>query len=208
MSNECTDMNGNVQRNMQADAPYPECPADGRDAAGGVREVLDALASRPTRNAKTGQFISGLAAGKTLERSEIFWTAITPIKADLVTRVRTDLAHDDAPETVIGLTEAYAEVRLFRQAMFLRLADLGGPITTKGRSRALYTAYLSALDRETKLATTLGLTRKPKDAMTLDAYLQRRYGSQDAPHIAPDTQDAERRRSPRKRRTYAASRPR
>ena len=56
--------------------------------------------------------------------------------------------------------------------MFLRLADVGGPITTKGRQRALYTAYLGALDRETKLAQVLGLERKAKPGIAADILAQ------------------------------------
>jgi hypothetical protein len=68
----------------------------------------------------------------------------------------------DAAETLRGLQDAYCEARLFRSAMFVRLVEQGGPITGKGRMRALYTAYLGALDREMKLAQALGLERKPK----------------------------------------------
>lgn len=159
-----------------ADSPASEPAANGTPGLDGLPGVLAELAQRPKRD-QAGKFIKGgLASGKTLERSEVFWSAVEPIKAELVTRVRADLAHDDAPETLIGLTDAYAEVRLFRSAMFLRLVEQGGPITPKGRARALYTAYLNALDRETKLATTLGLERRAKPVQSLDAYIREHYG--------------------------------
>ncbi|MBM4194952.1 MAG: hypothetical protein FJ202_11310 [Gemmatimonadetes bacterium] len=129
-----------------------------------VRAALDALAERPQRDPVTQQFIAGSTnAGKTLERSEAFWSAVEPAKRMLVERVRTDLAADDgAAETLLGLIDGYAEARLFRTSMFIRLVDLGGPITTKGKARALYRAYLGALDREMKLAQTLGLERRSR----------------------------------------------
>jgi hypothetical protein len=106
--------------------------------------------------------IGGRANG-TLERSEVFWSAVQPVKRELLEQVRTDSGlNGETAATLAGLQEAYCEVRLFRQAMFVRLVDLGGPITSKGKSRALYTAYLSALDRELKLAERLGLDRKQR----------------------------------------------
>lgn len=138
-----------------------------------VRDVLAALTAKPTRDPVTQRFIVGtLAAGGTLERSEQFWSAIEPIKRELAGRVRADLAVDDSSvETMLGLIDAYAEARLFRTSMFLRLVDQGGPITAKGKARALYTAYLGALDRETKLAQVLGLERKAKPIKSLQEVL-------------------------------------
>jgi len=174
MSSKLADMSSGVQRGVQPDAPNPaesQSGANGPDVADCLREALDHLAQRPQRSPDTGKFVAGgLAAGKTLERSAIFWTAVEPIKRDLVARVSADLAHDaDTPETALGLADGYVEVRLFRQAMFLRLAELGGPVTTKGKKRALFTAYLGALDRETKLALALGLERRQKGVTDLAA---------------------------------------
>lgn len=150
--------------------PDVEPGADGPDVAECVREALDRLAAVPARG-EGGRFVAGgLAAGKTLERSEAFWSAVAPIKSDLVARVSADgAAQVDAAETLRGLRGAYAEVRLFREAMFLRLVEQGGPITAKGKARALYTAYLNALDRETKLAQLLGLQRAARDLSTMSA---------------------------------------
>jgi hypothetical protein len=134
-----------------------------------VREALDALGRRPDRDEQTGRFVPGtLAAGGTLERSEQFWAAVADAKQELLEQVRRDAGlNGDAAETLRGLQEAYAEARLFRSAMFVRLVEQGGPITGKGRMRALYTAYLGALDREMKLAQALGLERKQKPVASL-----------------------------------------
>jgi len=136
-----------------------------------LRTVVPGEAS--ARDRTTGRFIGpspNVAAGKTLARSAQFWAAVEPLKRDLVERVRTDLAADaGSVETLLGLVDAYAESRLFRSSMFLRLVDQGGPITNKGKARALYRAYLDALDRETKLAQVLGLERRAKPVQPLEA---------------------------------------
>lgn len=157
-------MGDGLQDSLQELHPQGELSAHGPDVEACVREAIESLAAKPTRDAATGQFIpGGIAAGKTLARSEQWWAAVADVKRDLVARVQADAALDgEAPETLAGLFEAYAEVRLLRQAMFIRLTELGGPVTTKGKARALYTAYLGALDRETKLAQALGTDRRQK----------------------------------------------
>ncbi len=148
--------------------PAAESPADAEivrsDVTERVRDALSELAARPARDPVTQRFVgANVGAGTTLARSAQFWSAVEPAKRELVERVRTDLAVDDSSvETLLGLIEGYCEARLFRTSMFLRLVDQGGPITTKGKARALYRAYLDALDRETKLAQVLGLERKSK----------------------------------------------
>jgi hypothetical protein len=139
-----------------------EVGANGPDVDACVREALEALAAKQARD--HGRFTVGnIDAGRTLWRSEGFWAAVETAKRELVASVRADIAADDtAAQTLLGLMDAYAEVRLFRSAMFVRLVELGGPITAKGKQRALYTAYLGALDRETKLAQQLGLERRSK----------------------------------------------
>jgi hypothetical protein len=166
--------------------PAGELGANGRDASASVREALDRLAHQPERDAASGRFVQGtLASGGTLERSEQFWSAVEPAKQELVSRVRTDLAVDASTvEALRGLVDAYAEVRLFRTSMFLRLVDQGGPITTKGKARALYRAYLDALDRETKLAQVLGLERRSKQAASPVEYLQERARRDEASRAA------------------------
>jgi hypothetical protein len=74
---------------------------------------------------------------------------------------------DDAPQTLLGLQDAYCEARLFREAMFC--APRGGwrPDYHEGQVAALYRSYLEMLDREAKLAHVLGLTRKAKRVPTV-----------------------------------------
>lgn len=153
--------------------PEPPGPADLSDQLRDVHAKLSRLS--PERDPVTQRFTGpNLAAGKTLERSAAFWSAVEPAKRELSERVSTDLAADAATvETLRGLIDAYSEVRLFRTSMFLRLVELGGPITAKGKCRALYRAYLDALDRETKLAQTLGLERRAKPAEGIRQWAER-----------------------------------
>jgi hypothetical protein len=144
--------------------PDAEC-----DLNGELRTVIEDFTSRPQRDPVTKRFVKGhTVAGKTLARSTQFWSAVEPLKRDLLERVHGDLALDDeATQTLRGLVDAYAEVSLFRRSMFLRLVDQGGPITTRGKTRGLYRAYLNALDHEMRLAQVLGLERRTKRVPTL-----------------------------------------
>ena len=152
-----------LQQETEFAAPPRESGPNGSDPERQVRAALDALQQQPARDA-AGRFVAGtLAAGDTLERSAQLWAAVEPAKRELVERLRADLAVDDGTATTFtGLLDAYAEARLLRHAMFLRLVDLGGPVTTKGKARSLYRAYLGALDRELKLAQALGLERRAR----------------------------------------------
>ena len=110
-------------------------------------------------------------------RSETFWQEVAAAKRELAERVLTDLGADDgaAAETLLGVADGYAETRILRHALFLRLVELGGPVTTKGKARALFSSYLSALDRETRLAQVLGLERKAKAITLADAINDRQH---------------------------------
>jgi hypothetical protein len=164
LSKENAPGSGGVQPGVQSNAPIQEPGGNGPHAADGVRVALDALSQQPARHPETGRFVAGTLVGaNTLERSAQFWAAVEDVKQALVARVKADLGlNGDTAETMLGLTDAYAEARLFREAMFIRLTGLGGPVTTKGKRRALYTSYLAAMDRELKLAERLGLERRAK----------------------------------------------
>src|SRR5688500_3874672 len=72
-----------------ADSAGPEPGANGQaDVSGAVREALEDLAQRPLRDPETGRYVAGtLAAGKTLRRSEQFWSAVEPAKRELRARI-------------------------------------------------------------------------------------------------------------------------
>ena len=154
--------------------PFRELDTDGTESARAVSTALEAVQERPDRDPKTGQFVKGnQVAGRSRwpARSEAFWSEVSAAKRELAERVLTDLGADDgaAAETLVGVADGYAEARVLRHAMFLRLIELGGPVTTKGKARALFSSYLQALDRETRLAQTLGLERRAKAVSLADA---------------------------------------
>ena len=155
-------------------APFQELEPAGADSARAVGVALEAVQQRPDRNLTTGQFVKGNQAARRSRwpaRSETFWQEVAAAKRELTERVLADLGADDgaAAETLVGVADGYAEARILRHAMFLRLVELGGPVTTKGKARALFSSYLRALDRETRLAQALGLERKAKAVTLADA---------------------------------------
>jgi hypothetical protein len=152
--------------------PSQQLGANG-DVEDQVRDAVREVTSRPTRDQLTGRYIRGAigGAGKTLAGSELLRAALEPLKHEIASRVLTDRGADDgAAETLVGLTGAYAESRLLREAMWARMLELGGPVTNKGKKRALFDAYLSALDREVKLATLLGLERRQRQLNIAEAF--------------------------------------
>jgi hypothetical protein len=77
--------------------------------------------------------------------------------------VRRDLAADEhAAQTLQGTADAYVETTLLRRSLFEHIARSGTAVTAKGRTRAALATYLQVLDRELKLARTLGLERRQR----------------------------------------------
>lgn len=144
-------------------SPSRQPRANGHDTARRVSEALEAIQAQPDRG-PDGRFVRGnIAAGKSMVRSAALWSSLGVAKRELVASVRVDLAADEsAAETLSGLIDSYVEARLLRTSLFIRLSEMNGPVTAKGRVRALYAAYLSALDRERRLALDLGLQRRTK----------------------------------------------
>ena len=69
------------------------------------------------------------------------------------------------------LVTAYLEQMCVKEFLAGRLL-VEGPLSAKGRQRALLTAYLAVSDRVLKLATTLGLSRKTKPAQSIEDFLK------------------------------------
>lgn len=143
-------------------APSGETLANGPDVNACVRDAIERLTLRPDRDAETGQFVAGnLAPVKTFERSVSFWMELEPLKLTIVSHVLESLNIAPGDSIVAGLVTGYVESKLLRSAMFARLSDTGGPITGKGRTKALYKCFLQALDRETRLAQTIAALSRP-----------------------------------------------
>lgn len=154
-------------------SPSGDLPPNGA-VDGRVSKALADLQQRPDRDPATGRFVKGnTAAGKTLARSEALWSALAGAKHELAEQLHSDLALDgNAAATMAGLVDAYVEARLLRHSLFTRMVEMGGPITTKGKARALFSSYLSVLDRERRLALDLGLERRQRPVDPLEAVRQ------------------------------------
>lgn len=162
---------GALRERCREASPSSEPGTAGRATPKSVREALAEVEGQLDRDPETGQFLPGnVMRGKSLARSGALWSALTDAKRELIHRLQSDLAVGDGVATTLeGLLDAYAEATLLRRAMFIRLSELGGAVTTKGKTRALFNTYLQALDRERRLALDLGLERRPKEADPLDA---------------------------------------
>jgi hypothetical protein len=153
-----------VATSEAASGPTHELGANG-SVEERVRDVVTALAAKPTHDRVTGRFVTGSVGGraKTLAHSRHLLDALAPVKHDVVARVLADRGLDaDAPEVLAGTVDGYAECRLLRQALWVRLIELGGPVTSKGKQRAMFTAYLKALKQEAELARAIGFERQCK----------------------------------------------
>jgi hypothetical protein len=109
-------------------------------------------------------------------------------KADLDTRRAQILADKGGREslsqlTVDGIEKAVTVHALLNHVGNKLVAD--GLFGERGRPRPALAAYCQLLDRWVRLATLLGLERRPKDAQTLDAYLRSNYPPQDVPENVP-----------------------
>lgn len=129
---------------------------------GRIRSALDTMLSKSLERDDKGRFVHGHVT--TGAESRGFFDDLAPVKADIVTSVRAQLAadHDDAPPTLLALIDAFAEAHLLRKATFMQLASRGGPITNKGRVRGLLAAWGSFFDREIRAAERLGLQRQSR----------------------------------------------
>ena len=92
--------------------------------------------------------LNALTTGR---RSAAVQNLLAPAKNEIEQQVITDLGGDlDGLPIALGrLVNAFSETTLMLQGLFTRME--GEPLTTKGRSRAMFSAYLQLLDRELRL---------------------------------------------------------
>jgi hypothetical protein len=150
--------------------PTAELNDDGRIGA-----ALGGLLARTNERDPKGRYTRDNTGHlTTLEHSSQLWRALEPLKQEIIGRVRTQLAADtdDAPETLLGVIDAYAEARLLRSSAFVRLSQSGGFMTSKGAARALLGTWGAAFDREMRAAERLGLVRRARRAQTPIEWLQ------------------------------------
>jgi hypothetical protein len=82
---------------------------------------------------------------------------------DALTAARAELRGELGDVGVVkgSLADAFVELAAVRDYLGGRLAA-EGPLTGKGRTRALLTAYLSVVDRQVRLAQVLGVERRTR----------------------------------------------
>jgi len=163
-----SDITTELQRageSASAAAPKNELGPNGQhDTHEAVADAVETLMARPTRD-DAGRFIAGTPAAVTTgATSEQLSGLLEPARRAIVERTITGLGVDaeSVSEPLRRLVEAHAEVSLQRESVFVQIGRLNGPVTGKGKLRALLGAYLSLVDRELRLAQAIGLDRRPK----------------------------------------------
>jgi hypothetical protein len=154
--------------------------AAGRDAG---RDAGDGVAGRDAAGRFRPDNRAALVHGG---RSRQASTLQAPLREQIRTRVLSDLGADAnaLTATMSGLVDRFAETSLLCDAYFTFLQDQGGPIGTRGRQRAAVAGYLAALDRQMKLASMIGLTRRATRVPTLAEYLEQKRSAAEAPEDA------------------------
>ena len=129
-----------VNSPLNAAEPSRETPASGRDAAG--RFVAGAPGPRLTTGEYSVLVRSGAATGRQ--------ASVAALRA----QVRDEVGAGGAIKR--SMADAFVELDCVRAYLGTRL-EREGPLTGKGRTRALMSAYLSVIDRQVRLAQLLGL---------------------------------------------------
>jgi hypothetical protein len=130
------------------------------------------LAPETDRDQATGRFVRGNRAALVVgERSNAFWAAHVGARAEIRDAVLTDAgAQPDASRALYIAADGLAQATLLRDAAYLRLVELGGPMTKADRPRRAFQVWLSAGDRVERYLRLVGLERKAKN-LSLHDYL-------------------------------------
>jgi len=160
-----------------------EIDAHAQPVQQGVQQMADPSAEPASSGRDTrGRFTPGnLAALVHGVRSRQVQAAALPEQSEalaaLVERrqsIERDLGGSDSLSVLTrDMVNRYLELSVVADYLGGRLVT-EGPLTTKGRQRAALTAYLGVVDRQTKIATTLGLQRRLRSVadMSISEYLE------------------------------------
>jgi hypothetical protein len=118
---------------------------------------------RPGPALKTGAYSQLIRSGEYAGSRELLAASREELYAEL---------GGDLPAVKRSMADAFVELGAVRDYLGGRLA-VEGPLTTKGYTRALLSAYLSVIDRQVKLAQLLGIERKAKPVPSLAEVLSR-----------------------------------
>jgi hypothetical protein len=134
--------------------------------------------STGTGHDRRGRFTPGNAAamthgGRSVHVRRALLAEARAVLADRRNSIISDLGGPTELSTIrTDLVERYLETSLLAEWLGGNLLTEGA-VTTKGRARAAATLYLQVVDRVHRLASSLGLDRKVRDAQTIDAYVSR-----------------------------------
>ena len=149
--------------NAQNPTAPPERDERGRYAPGNTAQLRHGLRSARARQAL-------------LPGQEVQLAALSELRAELY----ADLGGIDALGVVKkDAARRFLELTVVADTLVTNLLH-DGIISPKGRQRAALSAYLSVVDRLTKLSTLLGLERKTKRVETIDDFLRARAEQQQA----------------------------
>ena len=109
-------------------------------------------------------------------RSRAFWAEHENARCELRDSIIIDAGHEleDAPRALAIAADGLAQAMLIRDSAFLRLVAAGGPLTSSGRTRRVFTVWCAALDRTERHLRLVGLKREPKPVPSLQEYLRER----------------------------------
>ncbi len=171
--NEIEDVGVNLQRDVQAAA---EIGAAAEPAPTERAETCGApFSQNATRGRNPGWFVAGRPgpALKTGEHSRLVRSGIVNGQGEAMAGARRELRKElgDLGIVKASLADAFVELDAVRNYLGGRLGA-ESPLTTKGRQRALLTAYLGVVDRQVRLAQVLGIERRARRvADTLEAVI-------------------------------------
>ena len=107
--------------------------------------------------------------------------AFLAARAERIEAIKNDLGGADTLSTItLDTVDTYNEQVGLLRYLGGRLAA-EGPLSPKGRQRALLTAYLGVADRVLKLATTLGLSKKAKRVPSIEDFIRERQQEKGEP---------------------------
>jgi len=145
-------------------------PADAPATAGGpIRETATPgpACGHCGRVHPGGRFLAGCAGPRlrTGAYSALVRSGDATGTRDELAAARTELRGELGDVGVVkgSLADAFVELGAVRDYLGGRLAQ-EGPLTAKGRTRALLSAYLQVVDRQVRLAQVLGVERRTQGA--------------------------------------------
>jgi hypothetical protein len=155
-------------------AATAELRTQGPDVAACIREARQQLEGQPAMNA--------LGPG---HRSVALQTALAPVRDAIEQRTLADMGFspdgaETPPETVRSLARNFAALDVLAQTFWTWIEDRG-VLTSKGKTRSAVTTYLGIIDRQSKLASVIGLQRRRRSAadMGIDEWLEHTRRSAD-----------------------------